>query len=65
MTSITIDIPDDQLQKLQNLAKAHGVSLEELLRSSLEDWLSSPKPEFSEAASYVLKKNAELYKRLA
>jgi antitoxin FitA len=65
MTSITIDIPDDQLQKLQNLAKEHGVSPEELLRSSLEDWLRSPKPEFSEAASYVLKKNAELYKRLA
>ncbi len=65
MTSITIDIPDDQLQKLQSLAKAHGISPEELLRSSLEDWLSSPKPEFSDAASYVLKKNAELYKRLA
>jgi antitoxin FitA len=65
MTSITIDIPDNQLQKLQDLAKLHGVSLEALLRASLEDWLSSSKPEFSSAADYVLKKNAELYNRLA
>jgi antitoxin FitA len=65
MTSITIDIPDSQLQKLQDLAKVHGVSPEALLRASLENWLSSPKPEFSNAASYVMKKNAELYSRLA
>jgi antitoxin FitA len=65
MTSITIDIPDNQLQKLKDLAKLHGVSPEALLRASLENWLSSPKPEFSNAANYVLKKNAELYNRLA
>lgn len=65
MASITIDIPDHQLQKLQDLAKVHGVSPEALLRANLEDWLSSLKPEFSDAASYVLKKNAELYNRLA
>jgi antitoxin FitA len=55
MTSITIDVPDDQLRKLQSLTKAHGVFQEELLRSSVEDWLRSPKPEFSDAASYVLR----------
>jgi hypothetical protein len=65
MTSITIDISDKQLQKLQDLAKVHGVSTQELLRASLEDWLSSPEPEFSNAVNYVLKKNAELYQRLA
>ncbi|MEB3216838.1 MAG: DNA-binding protein [Nostocales cyanobacterium 94392] len=65
MASITIDISDSQLQKLQDLAKLYGVSPEALLRASLEDWLSSPKPEFNNAANYVLKKNAELYDRLA
>jgi antitoxin FitA len=65
MTSITIDIPENQLQKLQDLAKLQGVSPEALLHTSLEDWLSSPKPEFSNAANYVLKKNADLYNRLA
>ena len=65
MASITIDISNSQLQKLQELARLHGVSPEELLRAGLEDWLSLPKPEFSSAANYVLAKNTELYRRLA
>ena len=65
MASITIDLSDSQFQKLQDLAKAHEIALEVLLRSSLEDWLNSQKSEFIDAADYVLMKNAELYKRLA
>ncbi len=65
VASITIEIPDGQLQKLQQLAQDNGISLEDLLRASIEDWLSYPKSEFVQASSYVLKKNAELYRRLA
>lgn len=65
MASINIDLPDNQFQKLQELAKVHGLPAEALLRASIEDWLSSPKGDFSQAAEYVLKKNAELYRRLA
>ncbi|WP_138500114.1 DNA-binding protein [Nostoc sp. PA-18-2419] len=65
MASITIDISESQLQKLQDLARLHGISLEALLCASIEDWLSSPKSDFTQAANYVLKKNAELYRRLA
>jgi antitoxin FitA len=65
MASITIDLSDSQFQKLQDLAKAHEIPLEALLRSSLEDWLNSQKSEFVDAADYVLMKNAELYERLA
>jgi hypothetical protein len=65
ITFITIDLCDNQLQKLQNLAKVHGISPKALLRASLEGWFNSPKPEFNNAAEYVLRKNAQLYKRLA
>jgi antitoxin FitA len=65
MTSITIDLTDRQFQKLQDLASVHGVALEVLLKSSLDDWLNSQKVEFVDAANYVLTKNAELYQRLA
>ena len=65
MASITIDISESQLQKLQELAKIHGIPPEALLSESIEDRLSSPKSEFTDAASYVLDKNAELYRRLA
>ncbi len=65
MASITIDISDDDLQTLQDLAEIHGLPLEVLLRSSLKSWLSSQTTDFVDAADYVLTKNAELYKRLA
>ncbi len=65
MASITLDLSDSQFQKLQDLAKLHGIAIEVLLKASLEDWLNSQKNEFVDAASYVLTKNAELYKRLA
>ncbi|MBD2001313.1 DNA-binding protein [Leptolyngbya sp. FACHB-541] len=65
MVSITIDLSDSQFQKLQDLAAAHGIAFEVLLKASLEDWLNSQKSEFLDAANYVLTKNAELYRRLA
>ena len=65
VASITVEIPDAQLQKLQQLAEENGISLKDLLLASIEDWLSYPKSEFVQASSYVLKKNAELYRRLA
>jgi antitoxin FitA len=65
MAFITIDIQDIQLNKLQDLANLFSVSLEVLLHSILEDLLSPPKSEFTNAANYVLRKNAELYRRLA
>lgn len=65
MASITIDLSDSQFQKLQNLAKVHGITTEVLLKASLEDWLNLQKGDFVNAADYVLAKNTELYRRLA
>ena len=65
MTYITIDLSDSQFQKVQNLARVHGIATEVLLKASLEDWLNLQKGDFVNAADYVLEKNAELYRRLA
>jgi predicted transcriptional regulator len=56
VASITINLPDTQLQRLQQLAQENGISLEDLLRASIEDCRSYPKSEFVQASSYVLKK---------
>jgi antitoxin FitA len=56
VTSITIDLSDSQFQKLQDLAAVHGITLEVLLKVSLEDWLNSQKSEFVDAASTVRRK---------
>lgn len=65
MTTITITLADQRALKLKELAEEMGVAPEELLRARVEEWLSRPEPNFAEAAAYVLKKNADLYRRLA
>jgi antitoxin FitA len=65
VASVTLDLSDTQFQTLQDLATAHGIALEVLLKASLEDWLNTQKSEFVDVADYVLTKNAELYQRLA
>jgi len=65
MNTITIELPSERLQKLKEMSLKFGVSMEELVRVSVEDMLTQPEEQFRNAAQYVLKKNAELYKRLA
>ena len=65
MTEIAINLSDDQYQKLKHLASLHGITVEVLLKASLDDWLNGQKDDFANAADYVLNKNTELYKRLA
>ena len=65
MASITIDLSDSQFQKLQDLARVHGIATEVFLKASLDDWLNLQKDDFNNAVDHVLLKNAELYQRLA
>ena len=65
MTTITISLPDDRLQKLKEIATRFSVAPEELVRVSIEELLTRPEEEFRQALEYVLNKNAELYRRLA
>jgi len=65
MTSITIAIPDDRLLKLKEMAARFQLTPEELVRASIEEIITRPEDVFQRAVSYVLKKNAELYRRLA
>ena len=65
MTTITISISDDRMRQLREKASHFQVAPEELVRVSLEDLLARPEEDFRQALEYVLKKNAELYQRLA
>jgi predicted transcriptional regulator len=65
MTTITISLPDDRLQKLKGIATRFSVAPEELVRVSIEELLTRPEEDFRRALEYVLSKNAELYRRLA
>ena len=65
MTTITITLTEDCLVRLRETADRVGVSPEELARVGIEDLLSKPDDAFERAVDHVLKKNAELYRRLA
>lgn len=65
MTTLTLALPDDHLLKLKEMAERLGVSPEVLVRISVEELLKRPDEAFRSAADYVLKKNADLYRRLA
>lgn len=65
MTSIAIDIADQQAEALASAARRLGVPPEDLVRALIADLLSNRDAEFSSAVDYVLGKNEELYRRLA
>jgi antitoxin FitA len=65
MSSITISLREEKLLQLQEVASRLGVSVEVLARLSLEELLAEPDEQFETAAAYVLKKNQDLYRRLA
>ncbi len=64
MTALTIDLSDEQRDQLQEMASRLGVSLEDLVQVSIDELLARPELVFDQNAQHVLKKNAELYRRL-
>ena len=65
MTTLTVDISDDRFLKLKEVAKGLLLTPEELVTASIEDLLARPEEDFEQAVNHVLKKNTELYRRLA
>lgn len=65
MTTITITLSDDRLRQLKAIAARFQIAPEELARLGIEELLGRPDEAFQRAIDTVLKKNAELYRRLA
>jgi predicted transcriptional regulator len=65
MSTITVTLSDDHLAKLREIATRFNVKAEDLARVSIEELLTRPEESFQHAADYILRKNAELYRRLA
>ncbi|MBI3165709.1 MAG: DNA-binding protein [Anaerolineales bacterium] len=65
MTTFNINLRDERLKKLQDLAEHFRVAPEGLVRASLEELINRPLDDFQKIVERVLSKNAELYQRLA
>jgi Ribbon-helix-helix protein, copG family len=64
MKTLEIHVPDDVASKIERAAEEKGVSLDELVRLSVEEKLARDE-QFEIATRHVLAKNAELYERLS
>ncbi len=65
MATYRIELSDIDARRIQELARSAGLAVEELLRRGISEWLAKPSRDFAEAATYVLEKNTDLYKRLS
>lgn len=65
MKTLEIQLPEQTALKLERVAERLSVSPEQLLVLSIEEKLAQLDEEFRSSADYVLKKNSELYRRLA
>jgi hypothetical protein len=65
MTTISVPLSEERLAQLRLRAEQAGLAPEEYLRRRVEQLLDLPDEPFRQAATYVLQKNAELYRRLA
>ena len=62
---LSIDLSPAQAERLRLEAERLGLTPEDLARAAIVDLLARPGDDFAAAAERVLKKNEELYRRLA
>jgi predicted transcriptional regulator len=62
---LTIDLSPAQEERLRREAERLGLTAEALARAAIADLLATPDDDFRIAAERVVRKNEELYRRLA
>jgi hypothetical protein len=62
---LSIDLSPAQADRLRLEAERLGLTPEDLAKAAIADLLATTAEDFKAAADRVLKKNAELYRRLA
>ena len=62
---VAFELPPAQAQKLCREAERLGIAPEELARAAVTDLLAGRDEDFQAAAQRVLRKNEDLYRRLA
>jgi hypothetical protein len=64
MATLTISLSDEEMRRLEALGKREGLTVEQMVRLSVRDFISQPNESFLMAAKRAISKNAELYRRL-
>lgn len=64
MTTLVITLPQERLDKLQEIAARLQVTPEALATTSIVELLTRPDAAFEHVVNYILQKNMDLYRRL-
>jgi hypothetical protein len=62
---LALELTDSRIETLRARAKSLGISVEQLASAAVADLVAQPAEDFERAASRILAKNADLYRRLA
>ena len=65
MTTVTVSLSDEEMRRLQELSTREGLTVEQVARLGIHDFISQSDEVFRATAKRVMEKNAELYRRLA
>ncbi|HWQ32242.1 MAG TPA: DNA-binding protein [Blastocatellia bacterium] len=67
MKTIEVTLPEQVFIQLEEMARAQGLTTQELLQISVEEKLARAREdsEFRRMAEYIVEKNEDLYRRLA
>jgi predicted DNA-binding protein len=65
MATVTISLSDEEMQRLEVLGKREGLTVEQMVRLAIHNFIGQPDDTFHAAAKRVTEKNAELYRRLS
>ena len=63
--TLNVELSDEQMRRLEEAARRLNVTTAELAKAVINELISHRDDGFDRAAERVLKKNAELYRRLA
>ena len=61
MATLTISLSDEEMRRLEVLGKREGLTVEQMVRLGIHDFIGQPDDAFHAAAKRVMEKNAELY----
>jgi antitoxin FitA len=65
MAEVTITLSAEELQRLKELGEREGLTVDQVVKLGIQELINQPDESFRRAAQHILKKNAELYRRLA
>lgn len=65
MATVKVPLSDEEMRRLEELSKREGLTVEQVARLGIHDFISQPDEAFRASAKRVMEKNTELYRRLA